>query len=401
MPGHDGRGGRQGGQTRQNPPSEKARLKRSLPLYAGIGLTDQPEEPCVVSRFVQDPNHGLLFDKFIDTWMMKDGEFREQKPGEHNASDIAKAGGKRTFLDEAKKRGCNNTGLAEYHKRRNQLLDMLDGKPIPFQTNWRFVSGLGSGHPYEAGFVWHRTLGVPYLPGSSVKGLIRAWAEQWNPKTWDEFKRLFGDMDTDSVGTLIIFDAIPAEAPKLEVDIMNPHYSEYYQDPQHTPPADYLSPKPVFFLAVAESAKFTFALAPRRLDNDFRASRRDVVHPDVERGFTLLTEALEYLGTGGKTAVGYGRMKPPSNSQTEPKSTISDWQECEVHYDRGRQMLVVTPNGGKEIDCKPESTKNLMQNCPVENHARWKKGKPVKAKVIVEKQGNYFAVRTLEWTLTH
>lgn len=278
-------------------------LRRSLPLYKGIGFSDQPEEPCIVAWV---PNPGLLFDKYIDTWAMENLEFREQKPSSHHdASTKAKAGGKRTFLDEGAKRGCNNAGLAEYHERRNKLFKMLDVEPIPFQTDWRFVSGLGSGHPYETGFVWHRTLGVPYLPGSSVKGLIRAWAEQWTD-TWNEFEHLFGNMD--KTGTLIVFDAIPVVAPTLKVDIMNPHYGDYYSKKRDTnqnliPPADYLSPKPVFFLTVAEKTKFAFALAPRRLNNK----------SDLTKGSDFLTEALTHLGAGAKTAVGYGRMVTPES----------------------------------------------------------------------------------------
>jgi CRISPR-associated protein Cmr6 len=34
----------------------------------------------------------------------------------------------------------------------------------------------------ENGFLWHPTLGVPYLPGAAVKGLVRAYVEHWDDR---------------------------------------------------------------------------------------------------------------------------------------------------------------------------------------------------------------------------
>jgi CRISPR-associated protein Cmr6 len=163
------------------------------------------------------------------------------------------------------------------------------------------------GHVLETGFVWHRILGVPYLPGSSVKGLTRAWAEQWGGAKHDEVIRLFGPRNEEaqknpSVGNLIVFDAIPVNTPDLEVDIMNPHYAPYYEDKKgETPPADYHSPRPIFFLTVKEGVQFKFSIAPR--------PGGDTKDDDVELGFELLKCALENIGTGAKTAVGYGYFK--------------------------------------------------------------------------------------------
>ncbi len=138
-----------------------------------------------------------------------------------------------------------------------------------------------------------------------MKGLIRALVDPGknggdNAK-WDEAKRLFGDTTDLGVGSLIVFDAIPEAKPKLEVDIMNPHYGDYYNTKGKTnpiPPADYLSPNPIFFLTIAEGYGFCFAFAPR--------TKEAIERGDVQTGFDLLTEALQFLGAGAKTAVGYG-----------------------------------------------------------------------------------------------
>jgi CRISPR-associated protein Cmr6 len=167
------------------------------------------------------------------------------------------------------------------------------------------------GHPLETGLVWHRTLGVPYLPGSSVKGLIRAWAERWGGSTdTGEVIRLFGPRGEDakahpSTGALVVFDALPVQPPRLDVDIMNPHYAPYYQEGK--PPADYHLPVPIFFLAVAPGQAFEFALAPR--PGVYGREEAEQAKADLTTGMSLLQDALASIGAGGKTAVGYGYFK--------------------------------------------------------------------------------------------
>ncbi len=59
-------------------------------------------------------------------------------------------------------------------------------------------------------------------------------------------------------------DGLPTTFPQLDLDIMNPHYGDYYQKKKDNkgnpiPPADYLNPVPVTFLAVATGQRFSFA----------------------------------------------------------------------------------------------------------------------------------------------
>ncbi len=277
--------------------------KRVLPLYKDF--KNFPEfKPDDISPIKpkDTANTGLLFDKFCDHWS-----------GEKNWKPETMV--KQQFLDGIVSQLKNNKEtdklLLQYHARRDALISALKGESKVFKTSWRFVSGLGMGHVLETGFVWHRTLGVPYLPGSSVKGLIRAWADPktdkktgehlgWgDPDMWNNAKRLFGDEKDTGAGSLIVFDALPVEKPKLEVDIMNPHYAPYYKD-KTIPPADYHSPVPIFFLTVKEGVQFKFSLAPRPGGN---------AKDDVELGFELLKCALENIGAGAKTAVGYGYFK--------------------------------------------------------------------------------------------
>ena len=58
-----------------------------------------------------------------------------------------------------------------------QLAASQGGQARIYQCTAPFVTGMGNPHPLESGFTWHPTLGMPYLPGSAVKGLVRAAVE--------------------------------------------------------------------------------------------------------------------------------------------------------------------------------------------------------------------------------
>ncbi|MGE5573040.1 MAG: type III-B CRISPR module RAMP protein Cmr6 [Bacteroidota bacterium] len=260
-----------------------------LPLHKGV--QNPPKD--------ESPNAGLWFDKYVDIWQWDEKQV---------ASSIKMPEGeaKRKFYEEVSKKvaGYAKELTQAYLARRDRLVYSLKGRVMSAATKWRFVSGLGASHPIETGFIWHTTLGVPYLPASSIKGMIRAWLTYWAADTSDNEQaqkramELFGDTGSTGMGRLIVFDAIPAGLPTLEVDIMNPHYTEYYSDARRkTPPADYNSPVPVNFLAIAPNQRFEFALAP--------TSRR-CTPSDLDDGMRFLQEALSTIGCGAKTAVGYG-----------------------------------------------------------------------------------------------
>src|SRR5690606_8434346 len=101
------------------------------------------------------------------------------------------------------------------------------------------------------------------------------------------------------VGKDLIFDAFPVEEPKIEVDIIKPHY------PADKEPVDYNQPVPVFFLPVAGAA-FQFA-AGLRPGSRLPEGRQEEL---LQQAGLLLREALQVRGIGAKTAVGYGYMKP-------------------------------------------------------------------------------------------
>ncbi|MDO8275698.1 MAG: type III-B CRISPR module RAMP protein Cmr6 [Serpentinimonas sp.] len=211
-----------------------------------------------------------------------------------------------------------------------------------------FTTGLGIEHPLENGFAFLNPYGLPYLPGSGVKGVLRQAALDlaggaWETSDWSldqrhiildrAGKRLFDASDIDVLfgrepqegdtqhlrGVLSFWDVIPQiEGSSLMVDIMTPHQSHYYQQKPaagSTNPHDSGAPNPIGFLTVPPKSQFAFHVVcdcPRleRLAPDLAAN---------ERWKALLTQAFEHaftwLGFGAKTAVGYGALS--RNTQAE------------------------------------------------------------------------------------
>ena len=313
-----------------------------LPLYKG----------CVDNEFIKKYeegfNAGLWYDKFCNEWSADKWSLKQV--GDKNP--------KKDWIDTVTKSKIGNLSLlSEFQKRSFQLIESLQGSIAVFQTEWRFVSGLGRVHPVENGFAWHQTLGVPYLPGSSVKGLVRGLAQEsidgGNLEEREVLRRIFGSFslaedtsskEANSVGSIVFFDALPVAAVKLETEVMTPHYSEYYRS-DTTPPADWLNPEPVYFLTVAPKQNFIFALAPRH-----RIGEGDL--QDAQLALEWLEAALLYYGAGAKTATGYGRFK--RNVKIE-KDLIKKWQK-EKEDDQQRKIMARMTPLQKEMEADGYST---------------------------------------------
>ncbi len=201
-------------------------------------------------------------------------------------------------------------------------------RELTFKTQWRMVQGLGLESVYETSMTLHHVYGIPYIPASALKGLVRSWiidraydgregSALSDPRFCDWFgcpgelvvedakgnrKRAASPYKEARKGELVFFDAYPLTAPTLQVDVMNPHYAPYYSDNSgQKPPADYYSPIPVFFLTVAETP-FRFIVGSRNAE---------VLAQTLKGGGTIedwLKSALLEHGVGAKTAVGYGYM---------------------------------------------------------------------------------------------
>ena len=255
--------------------------------------------------------------------------------------------GKKQWIDTVTGTCGDRDALEKFIVRQANLCTTLGGQSCAFMTDWHFATGLGNPHPVENGFAWHATLGVPYLTGAAVKGLVRGWVEGWmefpgaNESECENNRlatlyRWFGsedkdfkkreelreagfnppsqerDLDTEA-GAFVFFDAIPLKPVTLACDVMTPHYGNWYEkggDMQNVAsepdkvPADWHDPVPVPFLVV-KAGSFLFSVAPRTAQ----------AQADISTVIKALQDAVAYLGAGAKTAVGYGAMSPDISSE--------------------------------------------------------------------------------------
>lgn len=235
--------------------------------------------------------------------------------------------------------------FAELASRTTVLVDQYDTSFVSqYQLISRLLTGAGNASVYETGLTLHPVYGIPYLPASTIKGVTRkryidnhhggdeaiALADQsfcdlfgctgltrlvqtdaeGNEKKKDvnSYYRKGRDIG-DRQGWLVFFDAFPATTPKLEVDILTPHYKPYYEDAK--PPADIYNPIPVTFLTVASGVTFTVAVALRPLSNNENTKNRELLAKVKEALHGAFTED----GVGAKTTVGYGRFVDPEEEK--------------------------------------------------------------------------------------
>lgn len=215
------------------------------------------------------------------------------------------------FLEELDKRNSKNI---------RSLFPVENIVEFTITPDWRLVVGLGQASVYETNISIHHTYGVPFIPSSGIKGVLREYVNGLvlnGEVDKERFEVLFGENEKVSTtgkairGKITFFDAFPLKAPRLELDVMTPHYPDYYG--KGKPPADWQSPNPVHFLTIGKGSIFRIRIG--------LAERTDDLIDDLKRWFM---DALSNNGFGAKTAVGYGYLKLLDKEKyhaTTPKTT--------------------------------------------------------------------------------
>lgn len=273
--------------------------KAAIPDYAGRhGFADCP------------PGHrfNLYFPNWRDDWSNdKNGKAAAIR---HCAS----------LPDSARKT------LAAIVVRQRTLAEAAGALVLEARSLSPFATGLGLEHPVENGFAFLSPYGLPYLAGSGVKGVFRRAAEELArdenaPLTLADVDALFGPQDTDDAvrGALTFWDVFP-QFEAMSVEIMTPHHGSYYQNQNGGTPNDAGQPNPIPFLAVPPGAKFLFVVScDERRTGELASRWRDIV-------IEIFRHACDWRGFGAKTAVGYGAIRPLSES--EQKAAAAESLKC-------------------------------------------------------------------------
>ena len=247
--------------------------------------------------FSADVNAGLWLDKYFEADRKGRSENNDEEPKQkhfHQTTLINVPADYIYFFREWKKR------IGEIGIQSREIT--IDG---------RLIVGLGGASVLENSISIHRTYGVPYIPGSALKGLAAHFAHKYlgdgwqdgakygngsNPKTGTFHKLIFGSRDF--AGFVVFYDALLCVEHKggklpFHREIMTVHHSDYYRDGSK-PPADWDSPVPIPF--VSASGKYLLAVgAPEGLEHL------------ADKAIEILAEALKTEGVGAKTSSGYGR----------------------------------------------------------------------------------------------
>jgi CRISPR type III-B/RAMP module RAMP protein Cmr6 len=186
----------------------------------------------------------------------------------------------------------------------------------------RLLIGTGGPSPTENGLSVNHTFGVPVVPGSTIKGAVRA-----------KLMEVFGESDdahannlrtnsvlgsTEHMSSVTFFDAMPAlknNESIVALEIMTPHYQDYMTGKEEKP-LDSSNPIPVSLVAVKSGTTFWFAvLYPNR---------------EWEEKMRPLLEATLEGGLGSKVNQGYGRFKlvnPQASKAVSNAPDVGEWEE--------------------------------------------------------------------------
>ncbi len=253
-----------------------------------------------------DPNSthaGLWLDKFICNQGEK-AKCPDVRPQDKNAPEpktrlvreVAKIGEPddyKNFFDRWK------TGLA----RLNTVCAEAE-----LIKERKMAVGLGAEGVLENSLAIHRTWGMPYIPGSALKGLAASFAHQHLGAAWHRdgelYNLVFGK--TDDAGFITFYDALfvsgsgkPIGKQPFAAQTLTPHHKDYYQakpDKVQSAPADWDDPMPIPFLAA--TGKYLIAISVEEGGENLRTA-----------AWQVLIRALEHEGIGAKTSSGFGRLK--------------------------------------------------------------------------------------------
>ncbi|HDI10349.1 MAG TPA: type III-B CRISPR module RAMP protein Cmr6 [Euryarchaeota archaeon] len=214
---------------------------------------------------------------------------------------------------------------------------------LEFETNSELIPGSTSGLGYlifDIGLSWDPIFDVPYIPGSSLKGVVRSTAYEflrriYRNKVEEEIEakleNVFGKSGEDGMMSCLVFnDAYPmidGEVPMREIlveDIINPHYNAEVSgiktelDVQPTPILHLVIRKGVKFSTIISASNFlSGGSSPLREEeeNEIRKIAKELgidkegpIESVIIRLLAFLLGGASSLGIGGRTLKGYGRF---------------------------------------------------------------------------------------------
>ncbi|MED4877612.1 type III-B CRISPR module RAMP protein Cmr6 [Anoxybacillus geothermalis] len=177
-------------------------------------------------------------------------------------------------------------------------------KKLKARLSGRIVHGLGAGHVRETSLTIHPVYGLPYIPASSLKGLVRHWfieayceGDEKRLGEHEDGRAIFGIQDHK--GQVQFYDIFLIDGLRLEKDVLAVHMKEYYEGKNAA--TDNQKPVPVSFWTVM-AAEADIYLTAYGFRDDEKTARL------LEAASLYTKQALMEWGIGSKTSSGYGRF---------------------------------------------------------------------------------------------
>ena len=217
-----------------------------------------------------------------------------------------------------------------YDRWRHATDDATRFRSVVLRIETRLFIGLSGGGMLETGCRISHSYGTPYLPGSSVKGLVASHARDRFDQTGGGFRQfheeLFGMQttggDSNALSALVAFhDAwwVPDSANRpLVQEVVTSHHRGYYGEEGTVPATDFDSPVPNG--QVATQGEFLFVVEGPGEWLDL-----------AER---MLVSALTTRGAGARTRSGYGLFAVPEAGEANDSDTSSnpgrEWVDSKI-----------------------------------------------------------------------
>lgn len=254
----------------------------------------------------------------------------EQEGDKELAKGILEATVKAEQNDSCKK-------LYHYLCKRTEC---LSDECIRVHFPWRLRVGGARGFRELILPVFHPVYGIPYVPSSSLKGFLRAWARKTQNQ---EINRLLGFLEGDqsAMAAVEILDAFPTDSC-LEIDMANPQWAwQRDQVIYGTVPHPLLS-----------MAKVTLNIGIVRTSLGTLA--------DVQSVKEWIEQAFQSEGLGARTSAGYGQASRVNGKTLHQFSSVTHPHSSEHPFEFWSEGIHgANPKG--EVEFRPVAVRGVLR----------------------------------------
>jgi CRISPR-associated protein Cmr6 len=285
------------------------------------------------------------------------------------------SGGRVKFSIDVTDLGDSQGTILPLRDRQTNQLDCLAKNYHIFcgfyEVDWRMVIGLGGGHVQETNMTLDHIYGIPYLPGSTFKGVVRGWViQEYFGNDEDLAMRDIKDDDSSDLqqkkkvfsavfgnqkfaGKVQFLPAYPIGNVTLSLDIMNPHFPSYYTGVEL--PTDTQDPNPINFLTIRNTPfRFVILLNEQNL---------------LKTVEDWTDKTLKNKGLGAKTASGYGYFRQQFNVQKSLRPNVNFQIPLRTRPTKPQQISLDEANDQFSDPNEPNPNPQLIEITPIKNCA--------------------------------